>query len=81
MINIKIIYSKQASKFLIKQDFKTKTRIITAIEGIPYGMGDIKKLKGSNNKRLRVGDYRIIFNDEGIIIEIIKIKSRGEVYK
>ncbi len=81
MININIVYSKQASKFLKKQDDKTKTRIITAIEGIPYGIGDIKRLKGSKDKRLRVGDYRVIFNDEGVIIEVIKIKPRGEIYK
>ena len=81
VINIGIRYSKQATKFLEKQDNKSKTRIINAIEGIPYGIGDIKKLKGSNDKRLRVGDYRVIFNDEGVIIEIIRIKPRGEVYK
>ena len=57
VINIGIRYSKQATKFLEKQDNKSKTRIINAIEVIPYGIGDIKKLKGSNDKRLRVGDY------------------------
>lgn len=67
--------------YILKGGINIKTRIISAIEGIPYGLGNIKKLKDTNSKRLRVGDYRIIFNDSGEIIEIIKIKSRGEIYK
>lgn len=44
---------------------------------------DIKKLSGSPYYRLRVGDWRIIYDrDEQIkIISIESIKSRGEVYK
>ena len=31
--------------------------------------------------RLRVGDYRIIFDKNGTVISIYKIDNRGEVYK
>ncbi|WP_282433076.1 type II toxin-antitoxin system RelE family toxin [Desulfosporosinus meridiei] len=36
-----------------------------------------------DNYRLRVGNYRIVFSkdDENIVISIIKIGPRGEVYK
>jgi mRNA interferase RelE/StbE len=44
---------------------------------------DIKKLQGEPYFRLRVGQWRIIFDrdDEIRIISIEKIKSRGDVYK
>lgn len=74
-----IEYSKQAEKFLKKQDRDTQRRIMFAIEKIPSG--DIKKLKGTAYYRLRVGAFRILFDKNGIIIYIIKIDSRGDVYK
>ena len=74
-----ILYSKQAKKFLEKQDKKTQLRIISAIEQIPQG--DIKKMVNSSFYRLRVGDYRIIFDKNGTVISIYKIDNRGEVYK
>lgn len=76
---MKIIYSKAAEKFLRKQTRQTQQRIISAIEKIP--LGDIRKLKGQHAYRLRVGTYRIIFNEDGIIINIIDIDNRGQIYK
>lgn len=43
--------------------------------------GDVKKLQGEENYRLRVGDYRIVFNNDGFVLYIIRIDSRGLVYK
>ncbi len=40
---MKIEYSKQAIKFLEKQDIPTRKRLKTAIENLPYG--DVKKCK------------------------------------
>ena len=42
---------------------------------------DIKKLKGSNDFRLRVGDYRVIFFIEQNTIQILKIGHRKNIYK
>ncbi len=72
-------YSKEAKKFLKKQTRQTQQRIISAIEQIPDG--DIRKLKGLDGYRLRVGTYRIIFNKNGTIINIIDIDNRGQIYK
>ena len=78
---MEIHYSKQAIKFLKKLDKTTRQRIVTAISKIPYG--DIKKMQGNNEflYRLRVGNYRIIFNKQGQICFIEKIDNRGQVYK
>ncbi|MBF0716115.1 type II toxin-antitoxin system RelE family toxin [Gemelliphila palaticanis] len=74
-----IIFSKSALKFLKKQNKNTQIRLIKAIKEIPNG--DIKKLQGFPFKRLRVGTYRVIFNEEGLIINIINIGNRGDIYK
>ncbi|WP_341755862.1 type II toxin-antitoxin system RelE/ParE family toxin [Candidatus Tisiphia endosymbiont of Ptychoptera albimana] len=44
---------------------------------------DVKKLKGVEGAyRLRLGDYRVIYeiDDKRLLINIIKIQSRGNVY-
>lgn len=74
-----IKYSKQAEKFLKKQDMPTRKRIINAINSLP--LGDVKKLQGVDGYRLRVGDFRIIFNKNGEVLLIEKIDNRGQVYK
>lgn len=76
---MEITYSKDAIKFLKKQTKQTQNRILSAIEKIPNG--DIRKLKGRNGYRLRVGSFRILFDDNGIIINIIDIDNRGQIYK
>lgn len=76
----RIIYSKKAEKFLRKQDKSTQKRIMGAISKLPLS-GDIKKLQGIDGYRLRVGDFRVIFDVNGIIIDIIEIGNRGQIYK
>ena len=78
-----IVYSKQAKKALKGFDKKTAMRIKKSIDGIPAG--DIKCLEGNNLPplfRLRVGKYRIVyFIERDRQIKILKIDSRGDVYK
>lgn len=76
----KIIYSKKAVKFLQKQDKATQRRLVTAISKLPLS-GDIKKLQGTDGYRLRVGDFRVLFDVNGVIIDIIDIGNRGQIYK
>lgn len=44
---------------------------------------DVKKLQGSPFYRLRVGDWRVIFDRKNAvrIIEIIRVRHRREVYR
>lgn len=71
-------YSKQAIKFLNKQSKQIKNRIVNAINLLP--LGDVKKLQGRDNYRLRVGDFRVIFDLEGNIILVTNIGNRGDIY-
>ena len=41
---------------------------------------EIKRLKGRNDFRLRVGDYRVIFEIEVNNIQILKVGHRKNVY-
>lgn len=75
-----ISYSKKAIKFLKRQDVPSQKRLITAISRLPLE-GDIKKLQGIDGYRLRVGNFRVLFNVDGIIIDIIDIGNRGQIYK
>lgn len=62
-----------------KQDKTTRIHIVEAIRKLPQG--DVKKLQGQEGYRLRVGDYRIIFDKNGDILYIEKIDGRGQIYK
>lgn len=76
-----IEYSKRAIKDLKTLNEPIKSRIRSAIEKLPEG--DIKNIVGKPNyRRLRVGDYRIIFEviaPEWIIIRGVAL--RGQAYK
>ncbi len=76
---MEINYSKQAAKFLQKQDRTTQIRIITAINKLPNG--DVKKLQGRAGYRLRVGNFRIIFDQSGNVLYVEEIDNRGQIYK
>lgn len=76
---LEIQYSKRAIKFLQKQDKPTKIRIVNAINSLPAG--DVKKLQGQEGYRLRIGDFRVIFDKYGNVIYISKIDNRGQIYK
>ena len=72
-------YSKQARKFLEKQEQRVRQRIEAAIQALPAG--DVKKIQGQPYYRVRVGDFRVIFDREGSVILVVKIDNRGQVYK
>lgn len=76
---MEIEYSKQAIKFLKKQDSPTKKRIVAGINKLPDG--DVKKLQGEDGYRLRVGDYRVLFDRDRNVVQITRIGPRGEIYK
>ena len=82
MPTYKIIFEKEAQKFLDKQNKNNRIRLYKAINKLPEGT-DIKKLKGHNLYRLRVGDFRVLYSIDDVIrlIDIENIDSRGDIYK
>ncbi|SIT74729.1 type II toxin-antitoxin system RelE family toxin [Pontibaca methylaminivorans] len=41
---------------------------------------NVKGLKGREGIRLRVGDWRVIMDDAGDVLDVLKIGPRGGVY-
>lgn len=78
----KVVFEKEAQKFLDKQDKNQRLRLYRAIYKLPSGT-DIKKIKGHNLYRLRVGDCRILYTVDDVIklIDIKHIDNWGDVYK
>ncbi len=83
-----IQYSEKAAKQLrkiFKSDKESARMIVKAVEAYaehPDKRYDIKILKGKfeDLKRLRVGNYRIIFDENLVIINIYEIKHRQGAY-
>ena len=76
-----ILIDKPARKFIEKQPKPQRLRLYAAIMRLPEG--DVKPLKGTDKKRLRVGDYRIIYEqyEEAYRIIVISADNRGDAYK
>ncbi len=81
-----INFTKKAAKSFQKIPAKFGNKIICALKELsqnPYSFESVKKLEGQDGYRLRVGDYRVIYDivDEIRIIRVSKVGTRGDVYK
>jgi mRNA interferase RelE/StbE len=78
---------KQAAKYLKKLDKPNQKRLMGALVALaenPFVDANVKRMKGyTSTFRKRVGDFRIIFEvDQGqLIVLVLKIGSRGDIYK
>ncbi|MGO9120955.1 MAG: type II toxin-antitoxin system RelE family toxin [Desulfomonilaceae bacterium] len=80
-----LLIETRAQKQLAKITQPYQDRIIAAIRGLaeqPKPAAS-KRLSGSQTWRLRVGDYRVIYeiHEESLIIIVITIGHRREVYR
>ncbi|MGG6312398.1 type II toxin-antitoxin system RelE family toxin [Paenibacillus macerans] len=83
-----IKFLKDAYKYLQRQNSSTRNRILDHLkilsENPRHPELDIKRMQGVENQfRLRVGSYRVVYSivDNELIIIVIRIGSRGDVYK
>jgi len=83
----KITFTTQASKALLKMPRDTAQLIrekLNQVASDPFAsILNAKKLQGRPGYRLRIGDWRVIYeiNKDEITIIVMKIAPRGEVYK
>ena len=81
-MSYRIVYEKPAVKFIRRQPPEQRSRILKAIEKLPY-QGDVKRLAGRPGEwRLRVGSYRILYtiDDDILLFRVLDAGSRGEIY-
>ncbi|MBN2049293.1 MAG: type II toxin-antitoxin system RelE/ParE family toxin [Spirochaetales bacterium] len=79
-----ITFKKSVAKDLKKVEKSEVVRILKKIETeLPSKAGQVPELKGqfAGLRRLRVGDYRIIFTILGDSVLILRIQHRKEVYR
>ncbi|MBA4379728.1 MAG: hypothetical protein C0393_03435 [Anaerolinea sp.] len=86
MASYQIEFKSSALKELERLPRQIIPRAIAAIKGLaesPFPPG-VKKLAGfERTYRVRVGDYRILYeiHEDRLIIEIIRVKHRKDVYR
>jgi mRNA interferase RelE/StbE len=85
MANYKVVVEKRAEKEISKLDKKATGRIREAIDSLEIDPKppSSKRLVGVEAYRLRVGDYRIIYEiaEKIVTIYVVKVGHRKDVYK
>lgn len=79
----KIEWKESAIKELEKLEAVISKRVYAKISELskkPFSV-DIKKLKGMQGYRLRIGDYRVIFEVNQNTIIIFKVGHRKNIYE
>jgi mRNA interferase RelE/StbE len=78
----RIEYGPSALDDLDRLPKRARAQILRKIEGMEDGLhGNIKRLHEAEAAyRLRMGDYRILFDTEGEVIVIRRIGNRKDVY-
>lgn len=81
-----VVLSSHARRALRKLARSVQERVIVALELLKADPRPPKavKLKGEDNVwRIRVGDYRIIYEviDEDLVVWVVRIADRKDVYR
>jgi mRNA interferase RelE/StbE len=83
----KLKYRRQARNYLARLPYNIKLKIVNKLHELKENPDnpklDIDRLSAREGNRLRVGQYRIIDtrHDDELIIEVVKIRPRGDIYK
>ncbi|QMW21847.1 type II toxin-antitoxin system RelE family toxin [Sandaracinobacteroides saxicola] len=82
---MQIIYLAPALKSLRRLDAQVRIRIeqkMIAYAANPDAFANsVTRLQGQGLRRLRVGDYRVIFTEDGVILTVHQVGPRGSVYR
>lgn len=82
-----IVFTRRASKALQKTPKNTADLIrdrLARIAADPYAQyTNVTRLQNRPGYRLRVGDWRVIYEveDDKLVILVLKVGSRGEIYR
>jgi mRNA interferase RelE/StbE len=80
-----ITFTRAARKALIRMPRNEAERIRQKVEQYAVNPASLANnvitMSGSAFLRLRVGDWRVIMNDRGAVLDVLKIGPRGSVYE
>jgi mRNA interferase RelE/StbE len=81
----RVILPKSVQKELDRLSDDTANRVLARLAALETNPRppDVKKLKGRNGWRIRIGDYRVIYeiDDPARQVLVIKVGHRREVYQ
>lgn len=83
----KVVYSTEAARTLRRLPQNTAELIRTKLQQVAVdplaSIPNATKLQGRSGYRLRVGDWRVIYevDKDEIVVIVVKIAPRGEVYR
>jgi mRNA interferase RelE/StbE len=76
-----IAFTPAGTRQWVKLAAQVRQRIDARLkEFAKTGKGNVKRLKGRQGSRLRIGDWRVIFYEEGGSIIIVGVGHRREIY-
>ena len=81
----RVILMPEARKALSRLPRPIAARILDKIEQYadkPETLANnVKRLKGDQGLRLRVGDWRILFDEDAVTITVRTVRPRGSAYE
>ncbi|MCC3474621.1 MAG: type II toxin-antitoxin system RelE/ParE family toxin [Microcoleus sp. PH2017_25_DOB_D_A] len=82
LMNYQVEFKPKAVKDLASLPAEVQHRVLTKIELMQNNLaGDVKRLTNYTPEyRLRVGDYRVLFEIEGDVLVIYRVKHRKDAY-
>jgi len=77
----RIVFTPASTRQWVKLAANVRQRIDRRMmEFAASGKGDVKRLKGRQGSRLRVGDWRVIFYEEEGAIVVVAVGHRRDIY-
>jgi mRNA interferase RelE/StbE len=80
----RVVIRRRVERELDALDASTQAAILAAlVEFALFGRGDVRKLQGMkpSRYRLRVGDYRVIYELEPGAIIVLRVADRRDAYR
>ena len=81
MCVVQIAFTSAATRQWLALSAGIRRRIDAKLTGsAETGHGDVKRLKGRDGSKLRIGDWRVIFYLDGDTIVVAAVGHRREIY-
>jgi mRNA interferase RelE/StbE len=85
MTTYKIVFAKSAQKELRKLPTEVSLRIAKTLQKLADNprRGSVRPMIGTTSWRLRVGDYRVVYDihDKEFTVLVLRTRHRKDVYK
>ncbi|MEQ1654062.1 MAG: type II toxin-antitoxin system RelE/ParE family toxin [Nitrospira sp.] len=80
----RLVYTHRAIRDIDALELKVKQRIgktLLRYESDPLKYAETLKQSELGSYRFRIGDYRVVFDLEGVQIVVLRVGHRREIYK